>query len=136
MILIDQILSYDTTTLEAALTITPESQFYGPKGVPSHVGIEYMAQACGAHAGALARDANLPVKIGFLLGSRRYEAYLPWFHQGDRLFIHVTVEYRDEKMGSYQCAIRIADRLAAEARLSFYQPDSAELFAADQGAWS
>ena len=37
------------------------------------VGLEYMAQAIGAYAGYTARLRGEPVRIGYLLGTRRYE---------------------------------------------------------------
>jgi 3-oxoacyl-[acyl-carrier-protein] synthase I len=134
MILLDRILACDETTLEAGLTITPSSMFCGVQGVPVHIGLEYMAQACGAHVGALARMASAPVRIGFLLGTRRYEALVPHFALGDELLIHVETEYSGDKMASYRCRITIGASLAATAQLNFYQPDEAELSAGDGAA--
>jgi predicted hotdog family 3-hydroxylacyl-ACP dehydratase len=52
---------------------------------------------------------------------------LPFFRCGDRLVVTVCVLYQDEQMGAFDCRIEIAGVLAAEAQLSVYQPDPAQL---------
>lgn len=131
MLLLDEMLAYDADGARAVTTIGPTTLFLDGGAVPAHVGLEYMAQACGAFAGALARDAGEPVKIGFLLGTRHYRAYVPAFRLGERLTVSVGVVYRDEEMGAFDCRIEIGDRLAAEAQLTVYQPDPAQLRAED-----
>lgn len=127
MILIDEVLAYDETSLMAAVDVSPMSLFLEEGGVPSHVGLEYMAQACGAFAGLMARERGEPVRIGFVLGARQYRAHVPFFRRGDRLVVTVSVLYQDEQMGAFDCRIEIAGSLAAEAQLSVYQPDPAQL---------
>jgi predicted hotdog family 3-hydroxylacyl-ACP dehydratase len=127
MILLDEILGHDETSLSAAVHVSQESLFFEAGAVPVHVGLEYMAQACGAFAGALARERGEGVKIGFILGTRQYQAHVPAFRDGDNLLVTVTVLYQDEQMGAFDCRIEIADVLAAEAQLSVYQPDPAQL---------
>jgi predicted hotdog family 3-hydroxylacyl-ACP dehydratase len=129
MILLDEILGYDEATLVAGLTVRATSLFLEGEGIAVHVGLEYMAQACGAYAGALARDRGEPVRIGFVLGTRRYRAFLPWFRLGDRLVVSASLLYGDAQMGAFDCRIEIDGRLAAEAQLNVYQPDPAELAA-------
>ena len=129
MILLDEIVSCDQASLVAAVTVGEATLFREPEGVPVHVGLEYMAQACGAYAGAVARESGEPVRIGFLLGTRQYRAHVPWFRLGDRLTVSATLLYQDEQMGAFDCRIEVRGRLAAEAQLNVYQPDPAELSA-------
>jgi predicted hotdog family 3-hydroxylacyl-ACP dehydratase len=117
MILLDEILGYDEGSLSAAVRVGPASLFVESGAVPAHIGLEYMAQACGAFAGVVARERGAPVRIGFVLGTRQYRAHVPSFRCGDRLVVTVSVLYQD------------AGRLAAEAQLSVYQPDPAQLAA-------
>ena len=74
MILIDSLNSYHADGCVCDVTITEQSPFYDEvkKGVATYIGSEYMAQAIAAYAGTLALDDNNKVKIGFLLGSRKY----------------------------------------------------------------
>jgi predicted hotdog family 3-hydroxylacyl-ACP dehydratase len=123
MVLLDELLLYDETAAMAATTIRPASLFREVDGVPAHIGLEYMAQTCGAHAGALALQRGEEVKIGLLLGTRKYRAHVPYFRLGERLLIAVTAVYRDAEIGAFDCRIEIAGAIAAEAQLTVYQPD-------------
>ena len=69
------------------MTIRRRRLFFDGGGVPAYVGLEWMAQACGAHVGALARDAGIPVRVGFLLGTREFTIHAPRFRLGERLIV-------------------------------------------------
>ena len=132
MLLLDKVVGYDETALVASVTITESSLFLGPNGVPGHVAIEYMAQACGAYVGARALDAGEPVKIGFLLGTRLCRLLVPWYRVGDRLLVSVSIVFYDGQMAAFDCKIEIDDKLASDARLTVYQPDG-EVVEVDEG---
>jgi len=124
MLLLDKVVGYDDASLVAGLTITQSSLFVSSDGVPGHVAIEYMAQACGAYAGATALDGGRPVKIGFLLGTRMCRVMVPRFRIGDHLLISVSLVFHDEQMAVFDCKIEIDGQLAAETQLKVYQPDN------------
>jgi predicted hotdog family 3-hydroxylacyl-ACP dehydratase len=123
MLLLDELLRYDESAAIAVTTIRPTSLFREADGVPAHIGLEYMAQTCGAHAGALTLERGEEVKIGLLLGTRQYRAHVPNFRLGERLVIAVTAVYRDAEIGAFDCRIEIAGACAAEAQLTVYQPE-------------
>ena len=127
MILIDEIVHYDDASVVAGVTVREASLFREAAGVPCHVGLEYMAQACGAHVGALARDRGEPARVGFLLGARQYRAHVAWFRLGERLLVSAKVIYHDQQMGAFDCRIEVDGRLVAEAQLNVYQPDASQL---------
>ena len=129
MILLDEILSCDDTSVVAGLTVGEASLFLEPEGVPVHIGLEYMAQACGAYAGAVACGRGEKVRIGFLLGTRQYRAHVAWFRRGERLIVSAALLYQDQQMGAFDCRIEVHGKLAAEAQMNVYQPDPAELSA-------
>lgn len=124
MLLLDKVVSYDDATLIASVIITGSSQFLTSEGVPGHLAIEYMAQVCGAYAGAMALDAGAPVKIGLLLGTRLCRVLVPWFRVGDRLFISASLVFHDAQIAAFDCKIEIEGQLVAEAQLKVYQPDN------------
>jgi predicted hotdog family 3-hydroxylacyl-ACP dehydratase len=123
MLLLDEVISNDDSSLIAAVTITEASLFLKQEGVPGYVGIEYMAQACGAFAGVHALEAGEPVRIGLLLGTRDYRVKVPWFRRADRLEIAVAMIFRDEAVAAFACSITIAGKIASEAELKVYQAD-------------
>ena len=84
MVLLDRLLEVGPEELRAEVTIRPDSVFCDGHDVPGWVGVEYMAQAIAAYAGYTAQLRGETVKIGFLLGTRRYEASCPGFAVGSR----------------------------------------------------
>jgi predicted hotdog family 3-hydroxylacyl-ACP dehydratase len=131
MLLLDRVVAVDAETLCAEVTIRPDSLFYGTHGVGAWVGIEYMAQAIAAYAGYHAQQRGEPVKIGFLLGARRYECNCAWFAAGDRLLVEVQQLLQAENgLGSFSCTIRESStqQQLAQATVSVFQPHDAKAF--------
>lgn len=125
MLLLDSALGYSDGEVLAEVSIRPDHPLAQPEGVPVHVGIELMAQTCGAHVGALALATGQSVKVGFLLGTRRYEAAEDWLRVGDRVRIHAQVVFMEDSMGVYDCRLERDGTVLARAQLNLYQPESA-----------
>ena len=107
----------------AVVEIGPGSPFLVPgKGVPAHVGLEYMAQTCGVFAGLAARRHGEPVRVAYLLGTRRYHASRSWFLPGESLDVAVRLILREDPMAVFDCAISIAGDAVATAQVTVYQP--------------
>jgi predicted hotdog family 3-hydroxylacyl-ACP dehydratase len=121
MVLIDAVRGWERGRLEATVSIRPGIAFFEPaRGVPAHVGMEYMAQACGAYAGLQVIAAGEPVRVGLLLGTRRYLAQVGWFEPGQALDVKVTELFRDGSIGMFDCRIEHEGRTLAAAQLSVY----------------
>ena len=128
MVLIDKALSYDENSLVAEVVIRPDSAFCGANGVPGWVGIEYMAQAIAAHAGARGRLQGESPVIGYLLGTRSYTCSLAAFPVGATLLVHVEALFVEMALGAFACRIETAGfggetTIVAEATINVYQPD-------------
>jgi predicted hotdog family 3-hydroxylacyl-ACP dehydratase len=123
MILLDEVVAWDGKTMTTALTIRDETLFREAEGVPAHIGLEYMAQTCGAFAGAQALEAGEKVRIGFLLGTRRYVAHRPWYRLGERLTVTASLVYADEAMANFDARIEVSGDVAAAAQLTVFQPE-------------
>jgi predicted hotdog family 3-hydroxylacyl-ACP dehydratase len=121
MVLIDAVRGWDYGLLEATVTIRPGIPFHHPeRGVPAYVGIEYMAQACGAYAGLEAVTAGQPVRVGLLLGTRRYATSVGWFEPGQKLLVGIRELFREGSIGMFDCRIECEGRELASAQLSVY----------------
>lgn len=118
--------------LDAVLEDTPEKirvltrirvdhpYFVAGRGVPAWVGIELMAQAAAAHAGLKARLSQKPPNAGMLLGSRRFEALEPWFHEGMELEVVAEQEFGATGEGGVSacaCSVHSGGRTLATATL-------------------
>lgn len=122
MVLLDEILRFAPNQVSAALTVRGDGLLFGTGDtVPAWAGIEYMAQAIGCYAGLQARQAGLPIRLGFLLGTRRYESNVPSFKTGSRLIIDAESILQDQQLSVFECRIR-GENIAVSATLNVYQP--------------
>ena len=126
MTLIDRLVSYDSKKSVAAVEIGPASRFLESDGVPGWVGIEYMAQAVAAHIGFEARRRGERPVIGFLLGTRAYDARISRFPLGSKLEVWVEPLWFDAGVGAFRCSL-VLDDVVATAVVSTYEPAPREI---------
>jgi predicted hotdog family 3-hydroxylacyl-ACP dehydratase len=130
MVLLNRVIAVGEDTLCAEVRIQADSLFCAEGGVGSWVGVEYMAQAIGAYAGYRAHLRAEPVKIGFLLGTRRYECSRGMFPIGTVLKVHVRrVLQNEDGLASFECRIDDETGQLAIANLTVYQPRDGTDFA-------
>jgi predicted hotdog family 3-hydroxylacyl-ACP dehydratase len=131
MSLLDTLLAADAESLSARVGITPQTLFCEDGAVGAWVGVEYMAQAVAAHAGYKARLRGEPVRVGFLLGTRRYSCAVPAFAAGSTLDIQVRCALQGETgLGAFDCRIVDAQHGTelATATITVFQPENVEEF--------
>lgn len=133
MVLLDRVIASSTDALCAEVVISPESVFFDADagGVGAWVGIEYMAQAIAAQAGYCALLRGEAVKVGFLLGARRYQCSEALFALGCVLQVHAQHVLQGENgLGAFDCRIVRADTGAtvATATITVFQPDNVNEF--------
>ncbi len=121
MVLLDKVLAFDGKSLTAELTVRADGLLGNGLRVPAWAGIEYMAQAVGAYAGVKSLLAGEPVRLGYLLGTRRYHCNVPDFTPGLILTVKVTNVIQDDKLGVFDCRID-GDGVEISANLNVYQP--------------
>lgn len=129
MVLLDRVISVGEDSLLAEVRIRSDSLFCHADGVGAWVGIEYMAQAIGAWAGYTAQLRGEPVKLGFLLGTRRYECSRPIFVLGSVLRVYIQRVFQDENgLGSFECYIDNEEGRIATATVTVFQPPNVNDF--------
>lgn len=130
MSLLGRFLDADDESLRAEVVVTLDTMFCTDGEVGAWVGVEYMAQAVAAHAGWCARLRGEPVRVGFLLGSRKYACSVASFPVGSILKIEVRRALQGENgLGAFDC--RIEDGSGAElasATITVFQPHNVEEF--------
>lgn len=125
MLLLDEVLDGGAQFARCRLTITPASPFADNDGVPIWVGIEYMAQTIAVYAGLQAELAGEPVKVGFLLGTRRFQSDFAYFQFGDVVDIEVTESFaQGDGLSVFSCVVT-SSRGVQRAQITVYQPDDA-----------
>ena len=123
MSLLDAVDHCDDERIVAHVRVPASGPFNSTDGVPAWVGIEYMAQTVAAWSGARARAGGGSPRIGYLLGSRRYEAAVPFFEAGAELQVFAQCELMgDNGLGMFECRIERDGRVLASGRLSVFEP--------------
>jgi len=136
MVLIEEILGWNEDQVVTALTVRRDAVFAEDRGIPAHVALEWMAQSCGALVGIKALEAQQPVRIGFILGTRDFSVAVAWFNFGDRLTVTAACAYNDGEMAQFDCRLERGSATCATARLTLYQPRDLAGMLADQGITS
>ncbi|RYY73813.1 MAG: 3-hydroxylacyl-ACP dehydratase [Gammaproteobacteria bacterium] len=132
MVLLDHIDFWDEHELQASVTVRPDAPFADERGIPAWIGIELMAQSIGAFGGCRSRHGGQPVKIGFLVGSRRYTCTRSYFPIGAQLQVQVKeIIHADNGLCVFECNLRGLDDHAdihATANINVFQPEDPEQF--------
>lgn len=129
MLLVDEV-SYGPDFGQATLTVRADSPFCdGVQGVPGWVGVEYMAQAISVFSGVEQLQRNERVKIGLLIGTRRYECEVPVFTIGMRLNIIARLSDREDGgISMFACEIHDDQRVLARGDIKAYRPEDIRAF--------
>ncbi len=123
MIWLDRIIAFSDNALSAGLVVRDDGLLGYHKFIPAWVGVEYMAQAIAAYSGIKAKLAGEPIRLGYLLGTRRYNSNTAEFSVGTRLTVQVEKVMQDERLGIFDCRIR-GENIEITARLNVYNPVS------------
>lgn len=129
MLWIDRVLHCDEHSVSVEAVVRDDHVLAEADGVPAWAGIEYMAQCIAAWAGGRALTRGEPVKPGFLLGTRRYEAHRELLAFGLRLRVEAVCElFGDNGLGLFACRILDGDEEIAAANVSVYEPPDADAY--------
>lgn len=139
MILIDAVDSYGDDFAVALITPGIGKPFADWQGnVPVWVGMEYMAQCIAIYAGIQAQQKGLPIKVGFLLGTRSYDIETDQFDSGQTYAIRVQKTFEDSSLSAFACSIhRVlhhddnneqSEPCLVKAVINTFQPDNIDEF--------
>jgi predicted hotdog family 3-hydroxylacyl-ACP dehydratase len=132
MVLLDRVIALTPDSLCAEVIIDQHNIFFdaATNSVGAWLGIEFMAQAIAAFEGAHSLQRGEEVKVGFLLGSRRYETHCATFSAGTVLHVeaHRVLEH-ENGLGAFDCTIKdTSQQLLASATVTVFKPDNAHQF--------
>ncbi len=124
MVLLDKVIDFDEKSMLVELKVRNDGLFGNDGSVPAWIGIEYMAQTVAAHRGMIDRIAGRPVKLGFLLGTRRFISNVDAFKMGAVLKVKVEKLIQDQGLAVFNCQIT-GEGVSVLAKLNVFQPESA-----------
>ena len=101
MLLLDRIVSLNPESAVCEWHVREDDEFLVPGvGVPSYMGIEYMAQCVAVHGGACERALGFPPPQGFLLVCARSTAgfcqTIKWWSKPEFQYCNFHVETHNE----------------------------------------
>jgi predicted hotdog family 3-hydroxylacyl-ACP dehydratase len=131
MILLDKVVDRLPDGIVTELQIRPDAPFFQQgRGIPAHIALEWMAQTCGAHVGAMAMESGAPVRIGLLLGTRDFNCRVDWFTPEQKVLITAKLIYHEGETAVFDCWANLGEEIVAMAKLTVYQPsDMADMMA-------
>lgn len=126
MVFLSRLIAHGEDQTLCLVEIDAQAHFRGPDGaVPAWVGLEYMAQCIGAHAGMVGRARGAPPQLGMLLGSRRVRFHTQRFAPGQTLRVCARHVWGSAPgLVSFECRLEDAGSGArlAEGRLNCFVP--------------
>ncbi len=131
MSLLSSVEACDERSLHARARVEASNPFLIDDSISSWLGIEYMAQAIAAWAGVVAQLRGEPVKVGLLVGTRRYRADTPRLRLGSELNIYISLILQAENgLGVFDCRIEHEEG-AISASINVFVPDNIDAFLRD-----
>lgn len=128
MSLLDRIVDYGDDWLEAQVDISGDSLFLEAQGIPALVGLEYLAQTIAAFSGVEEQLKGGKPKLGFLLGTRKFECSTDYFQLGQTIALKVQREMKAENgLHVFQCVLS-GEGLSATATINVFQPEDVNTF--------
>ncbi len=122
LVLLDDLVECGDGTITCGLTVRGDGLFDTDGAVPAWIGIEYMAQAVAAYSGVQRQRSGDAVRVGFLLGTRRFVTSVPAFPVGQRLLVRAEKLIEGSNgMASFACTVS-GDGVEQAATLSVFEP--------------
>lgn len=124
LLLLDGIQEATEEKCIARVRVDPAAWYAESDGsMPGWFGIELMAQTITAYSGSRKRLLGIPPRIGFNLGTRNYESWMPRFPAGEILEVEIRLHYFDESgLSAFACEIRHLGQLVARAIVKTFEP--------------
>lgn len=122
MLLLDRVLEAGEGYLVSQVVVREDGLFDEDGRVAAFLGLEYMAQTVSAFSGWQARLRGDRVKVGYLLGTRRFTTNVGEFACGDVLRVTARKVVQDSVgMAAFDCTVE-GDAAMQSATLSVYEP--------------
>lgn len=123
MLLLDQVTDCGEDWLTAQVNISEHSEFVEGGFVEALVVIEYMAQSVAALAGIRAKKNTELVKIGLLLGTRKFDSNVAQVPVGVSLDIYIEELFTEENgLAVFKCQAT-APGVTIACHLNVFHPE-------------
>lgn len=127
MIVIDEVVAAGNGWVETRTRVTAEHVLFdtNARELPGWALIELMAQTAAVFGGLPDHAEQRAIRIGYLLGTRRFELFKRGVSENAVLHVRAVREFHDpDGMGAFDCTVSHGGDTVAEARLNVYQTDN------------
>lgn len=140
MVLLDEVTAYDADSLSALASIGAGHALLQDDGtVPAWMAMEIMAQCVAAWEGCHAHNRGEPVRLGFLLGTRKLQLHADALPVGCQLAASAQQSIRDNNgFAVFDCRLTVLSApagwplppqgLVAEAALNVFSPPDLQAY--------
>lgn len=144
MVLLDEVLDYNEEYLCAGAHIGSDHALLQADGtVPAWMAMEIMAQCIAALDGCHAQEQGVPVRLGFLLGSRKLNLFTDALPVGCCLKAEAKLSIRDDNgFAVFDCSLSViqapagyrlpANGLVVQAALNVFSPPDLNAYVNDK----
>ncbi len=125
MILLDRITAFGADFLTAETQIRADNSLIKHNKLETFAALEIMAQGIAAWAGCMAIQAGEPVRLGYLLGSRKLHVRHQTIPIGSRLQINIRLSIQDDAgFGVFDCQLidLMKHAILLEGALNVFSP--------------
>lgn len=130
MVLLDRVTNFGDNFLQAEVTVRADHLLMQNGVLPTFAGIEMMAQGIAAWAGIQAYKRNEPVRLGYLLGTRKLHIYQAVLPVGTVLEIHIKESIQDAAgFGVFDCRLidKVTQKTVSEGALNVFSPKDGKI---------
>lgn len=124
MVLLDTVERVDLESAVCTATVRADHPFAVGGRVPLIVGIEWIAQTVAVHVGHAAVAEGMPIRIGYLLGTREMDLARDYVEVGETLRIEVRRLLGDRTLATYAGTIDAGESRVVVASVNVYQEDA------------
>lgn len=128
MVMLDRVLDYGEDWLNGEADLREDNLFAEHGVLPTWAVLEVLAQGIAALAGVRAQEVGEPVRLGFLLGTRRFHAHIAALPLPCKVKVAVKESMIDAYgFAVYDCTLLDTDgTVLAEAAINVYSPPNIE----------
>ena len=123
MVLLDKMVSWTPDRATCELTVKQGTPFVEDGRVNSLATIEYMGQAIAACLGHQAYVGGESVRVGMIIGCRRFDLFVSELNVGDALTVEAERVRGQEDISRFVCTVSRAETPVSEAQLTVYHPE-------------
>ena len=125
MILVDSVVEKRNDFISIKTIINENNPFLENDLFPTFNTLEVMAQSLVVFRGL--NDKSSSMRLGFILGARKFEIHKPYLKINDELITKTIISEDFNGMGVYESAVFVNDELVASANINVFNPTDEQL---------